>query len=98
MYSGDGVFAGSGMDADGEGAAACYIASKSWGLLGEGASIWLHVSVVRMRLPKMAVPMRTQVLPSSTATAKSLDMPMESCVRAGWRRCCWSRSRRRVWK
>ena len=45
------------------------------------------------RFPKMAVPMRTQVEPSSMAAAKSLDMPMERPVRLG----CWARdsSRRR---
>jgi len=73
--AGDGVFAGAGMDADGEGAPAGQVAGEEGVGRGHGAAGW--------RLPKRAVPMRTQVLPSSMATAKSLDMPMESWVRVG---------------
>ncbi len=35
-------------------------------------------------MPKIAVPTRTQVLPSSMATRKSFDIPMESWVSFGW--------------
>ena len=47
------------------------------------------------RLPKMAVPMRTQVLPSSMAAAKSFDMPIESWVTVGCLAADWSRNSRR---
>lgn len=36
------------------------------------------------RGPKMALPMRTTVLPSSIATSKSLLMPIESSSRDTW--------------
>ena len=49
-------------------------------------------------LPKMAVPIRTQVEPSSMATAKSFDIPIERPVRLGMTLTDWSRSRRSCWK
>src|ERR1017187_3970834 len=42
-------------------------------------------------LPNKAVPMRTQVEPSSMAVSRSCDMPMESCGSP----CNWPSSRRR---
>src|SRR5262249_12301062 len=47
--------------------------------------------------PKMAVPTRTQVEPSSMATSKSCDMPMESTAMAtpgSLRWAIWSRKSR----
>ena len=39
--------------------------------------VLLRAQVFLGRSPKIAVPMRTQVEPSSIATSKSCDMPME---------------------
>ena len=72
-------------------------------ILGVGQSpmrdCFLRLIISQPRGPKMAVPTRTRVEPSSTATAKSPDMPMESSVRGrpvSPRR--WSRSSRKAWK
>jgi hypothetical protein len=84
--AGYGVVASAGMDADSEGAAVGYI-------VGDGGRVLVHAGG-GWRLPKRAVPTRTQVLPSSMATGKSFDMPMESWVRLGWAFCASSRRRR----
>src|SRR5262249_5555174 len=61
--SGDGVLARAGMDLHGEG-------GSFWALLNGDHGFGLA--------PKIAVPTRTQVEPSSMAISKSCDMPMES--------------------
>ena len=66
--SGDGILACAGMDLHLKRAPARRVAEI------RESSAWA-------RVPKMAVPMRTQVEPSSMATSKSCDMPMESTSR-----------------
>ena len=57
----------------------------SWACDARGAAALSqnYIDAGAMRLPKMAVPMRTVVEPSSMAMWKSLVMPMESSVRPG---------------
>src|SRR5579872_6629099 len=60
---------------------------------------WDHCAL--SRAPKMAVPTRTQVEPSSMATAKSWDMPIESVpipTRGSLRAAMALRNLRRVMK
>src|ERR1051326_38095 len=79
----DGVLLGPGMDFDLKGDAVFIFADRNHGF---------------GRSPKMAVPIRTQVEPSSIAISKSCDMPMESSLisMAGkWRAAIRSRSSRR---
>ncbi len=69
-----GVLSCPGVHADCQGASV-------WQVVCEG---WVHqIAAFGMRRPKMAVPTRTQVLPSSMATVKSFDIPMESWVSVG---------------
>src|SRR6185312_5588306 len=75
VESGDVVAARSRMHADAECASVFYI-------FGEVGRIVVHAAP-DVRLPKIAVPTRTQVLPSAMATVKSLVMPMDNCVSAG---------------
>ena len=78
VRSGYGVLSCAGVHPDGEAASiAC--------IVREGCRLLVHPAVGGGRLPKRAVPTRTQVLPSSMATAKSFDMPMDSWVTLGKR-------------
>ena len=54
----------------------------------------VHPAFAITRLPKRAVPMRTQVLPSSIATGKSFDIPIDNCVSFGKLVTDWSLSLR----
>src|ERR1700733_1331577 len=80
-----GVLSGSRVQADGQSGSVRYVACEGLGH---------QIVALSMRRPKMAVPTLTQVLPSSMATVKSFDIPMESWVSVGKRAMDWSRSRR----
>ena len=60
---------------------------------------WLGLGVnpalAMVRLPKMEVPMRTQVLPSSIAIRKSFDIPIDNWVSFGNLASDWSLNMRR---
>ena len=64
------------VDANGQGTSVCDI-------LNEARQIIDHSPVPTVRFPKIAVPIRTQVLPSSIATAKSFDIPIDNWVTCG---------------
>src|SRR5271170_3184207 len=54
------------------------------------SGLGVHPALAMIRLPKRAVPTRTQVLPSSIATWKSFDIPMDNCVSFGKLASDWS--------
>lgn len=53
-----------------------------------------HALTGYTRFPNKAVPTRTHVLPSSIATAKSPDIPIDNCTAPGYRASASSRNRR----
>jgi len=95
----EGVPAGARLHADGEGSAVGSVADgdheSSFQFRVSSFMLKKSTSYFAGRSPKIAVPMRTQVEPSSMATSKSCDIPMErtSMPMAGsLRPAIWSRS------
>jgi hypothetical protein len=78
MNSGHAILPRARLNPHGDAASICYI-------LSETRYFDAHAALTGTRLPKRAVPTRTQVLPSSMATVKSFDMPIDNCVIFGKR-------------